>query len=96
MAAVHLLCPAEAGVVGERCTEVAEGRRQGFGVVGDITGLLGHSSPLFPHVESFREVHRRGSRVMLVHRNDATRIAVVPMHALILTIDNQDSSAIVR
>jgi predicted RNA binding protein YcfA (HicA-like mRNA interferase family) len=28
----------------------------------------------------FREVHRRGSHVMLVHRSDATRIAVVPMH----------------
>jgi len=28
----------------------------------------------------FREVHRKGSHVMVVHRNDPTRIAVVPVH----------------
>ena len=28
----------------------------------------------------FREVHRKGSHVMLVHTSDPTRIAVVPVH----------------
>jgi predicted RNA binding protein YcfA (HicA-like mRNA interferase family) len=28
----------------------------------------------------FREVHRKGSHVMLAHAADPTRIAVVPMH----------------
>ncbi len=28
----------------------------------------------------FREAHRKGSHVMVVHRNDRTRLAVVPVH----------------
>lgn len=28
----------------------------------------------------FEEAHRKGSHVMLVHRNDPTRVAVVPIH----------------
>ena len=28
----------------------------------------------------FHEVHRKGSHVMVAHRNDVTRIAVVPVH----------------
>ncbi|MGH7895256.1 MAG: type II toxin-antitoxin system HicA family toxin [Candidatus Binatia bacterium] len=28
----------------------------------------------------FREVHRKGSHVMVAHRSQPTRLAVVPMH----------------
>ena len=28
----------------------------------------------------FREVHRKGSHVMVVHRNQPNRVAVVPVH----------------
>ena len=28
----------------------------------------------------FREIHRKGSHVMIVHRSDRGRVAVVPVH----------------